>query len=120
MSEYTYLGVAMQEDEGQTSSVFQRNQASRLRKLGAWLRPFLSSKSIPPLARLRIFRSLVEPIARWGECWAQVGLQRVYQSTLLHILPLARAQSASTRGLTASLSRGSAGSSRGRPPSWIS
>lgn len=56
----------MQEEEGETLSLFQQKQAKRLKKLAGRLRPFLASKSIPALARLRIFRSIVEPIARWG------------------------------------------------------
>jgi len=66
VSEYTYLGVTMQEDDGESMSVFQEKQVQRLRTLAGRLRPFLSSKSIPSLVRFRIFRSLVEPIARWG------------------------------------------------------
>jgi len=39
--------------------------ASRLRKICGCLRPLPSSKAIPTPIRVRIFRALVEPIARW-------------------------------------------------------
>lgn len=63
---YKYLGVLLQDENTYGLSKFEASQAKRLETLINRLRPFLFSKSIPLKVRLRVWRTLVEPVARWG------------------------------------------------------
>jgi hypothetical protein len=66
VEEYTYLGVLISGKDTYGCDGFAIRQANRLKKLINRLRPFLSSKTIPVNVRVWLWRSMVEPIARWG------------------------------------------------------